>query len=784
MKEKNLPIKIFEKRKIIDDRRIEGGGDNELPKWANLSESELSRLVAEFTEVLGEVTEKLNTRPKERDFIPAVLEVEMNSHAIAKSHRGDIASLFNSGNESNFIGYIDERTLLVKVNSSTEVNKINHKLNQKEKNKKGIASISEIKKFEPRVSIEKPTKKEPLKVTLLNFNDYQLNQSIANLFEITCKRNQVQFKKVNYTPDLIIYRVSNVSMDAFEAIKEFDAVEKITVMPTYSVTTDSFTETKINIKIKKPLPGKSYPIIGVLDTGIKDIPHLKPWLLPDKFIKIPPSRIDYRHGTFVAGILVYCDELEGNVHVGNNGCYLFDATVHPGDNDTIEEYELVENIREAIEKNYKVIKIWNLALGTRIESSTTDFSDFGKALDYIQERFGVLICKSVGNCTNFLYKKPVSRVANSADSIRSLVIGSVAHKKGSYDLADVNHRSPFSRIGKAPSYINKPDLTQIGGNAGIDENGQLAITGVNSFDINGNIVQMAGTSFSTPRVTALEAEIDNRIDEEFNPLLLKALAIHSAKYPLHLNIPNSEKLRSLGYGIPSIVEDILFNDPFEITLILQDTLTKGNWVQIWDLPFPQEMTDSGHYYGEIIATLISAPVLIDKQGAEYCQSDLKLRIGTYEKIKKRQGPTILNEWGLNENQNILDSSLYPSRLRQNHIGDFARERTLIKYGDKYQPVKKYAVNLDEVTPANKRHYLTPPKKWYLEIEPLYRMECIDQYARDGVELSQEFCMVVTIRDNKRKHRIYDLATKLLNDNGFIHSDINLKGRVRITTPGR
>ncbi|HEY4875164.1 MAG TPA: S8 family serine peptidase, partial [Puia sp.] len=428
MSNKNLPIKIFEKRKIIDDRRIEGSGSNELPEWAKLNEEELTELVEEFEDTLSEIENKINKRPRDRDFIPAVIEVEMHKLATAKSHRSEIASLFNSNDYSNVIGYIDERNLLIKVNNS-DVKKIKEKLVQKEKNKKGIASIIEMKPFEPRINVKNVNKKEPLKITLINFDDYELNQSVSNLFETICRKNQVSFKKVNYTPDLIIYRLANVSTDAFNEIKNFDALEKITVMPTYSMTVDDLAETKISIKIKKPVPGKTYPIVGILDTGIKDIPHLKPWLLPEKFTKIPATRIDYRHGTFVAGIIEYSDELDGQIPVGNSGCYLYDATVHPGDNDTIEEYELLQNITDAIHKKYTEIKIWNLSLGTRIESSETDFSDFGKTLDYLQESFGVLICKSAGNCDNFLHGRPVSRIANSADSLRSLVVGSIAHKK-------------------------------------------------------------------------------------------------------------------------------------------------------------------------------------------------------------------------------------------------------------------------------------------------------------------------------------------------------------------
>ena len=44
----------------------------------------------------------------------------------------------------------------------------------------------------------------------------------------------------------------------------------------------------------------------------------------------------------------------------------------------------------------------------------------------------------------------------------------------------------------------------------------------------------------------------------------------------------------------------------------------------------------------------------------------------------------------------------------------------MKYGKKFHPVKKYAVDLAEMTPANKEKYLPSGRKWYLKLEGSYR----------------------------------------------------------------
>jgi hypothetical protein len=225
------------------------------------------------------------------------------------------------------------------------------------------------------------------------------------------------------------------------------------------------------------------------------------------------------------------------------------------------------------------LKFGTLSLGTNREADLYEFSDFAKALDEIQDVNNVLICKSVGNCTNFKINAPVSRIAKSADTIRGLVVGSLAHDKNDTDIAKKHHTSPFSRIGRGPSHLIKPDVVHFGGNAGRDAANALAINPVKSFSTNGQVTGNVGTSFSTPRITAITAGLDAMLNESFNPILLKALVIHSAKYPEEMRMFIADKIKYAGFGLPSNIKDILFNEPNEITLILQDTLERGHFIR-------------------------------------------------------------------------------------------------------------------------------------------------------------------------------------------------------------
>ena len=317
--------------------------------------------------------------------------------------------------------------------------------------------------------------------------------------------------------------------------------------------------------------------------------------------------------------------------------------------------------------------------------------------------------------------------------------------------------------------------------------GRRVENGVKAIAPDGAPVKIIGTSFSTPRVTSLLSELNFKVREKFNPTLLKALAIHSAKYPLGINFPIHEKVNQMGFGIASSADEIIYNDPHEITLILQENINNGEFIEILDFPFPESLIDGdGYFYGEIKVTLVAQPVLREKQGAEYCQSNLDLMFGTYENIKDRDTTksNILNPFGPDDTQNVLLDSNYKSVYIKDTESDYSRERVLLNYGKKYQPVKKYSVNLSEMKDARQRDSLTSNRKWYAKIKGTYRDFAETRSKEDGELLNQDFTLVVTIRDTKGQHQVYNEVSRLLADRNFLHSNIKLREEIRIDVKGK
>ena len=779
MEREKLPIKFFDPRDI-DELRIEGSGTSEKPKWV-LSGQELknrAEYLSDSLNTIETIMEKRKDSPVPFSFIARIQE-----DATAKSKRKDIANFFQVKEMSSVIGLTATNKLIVSFDSLSEFGKISERLKDCTNNDYAISCITDFEEFLPNVYEAEESCN--YKIKLIDYQNYEQNLVMRRLLEHTLNNKKIEYNKTDYSEKFYVYKLKNVTNAMLDELKEadiFNALFSVEPMPKYVISLD-FLEEDDDIPIKKPDSEKNYMTIGILDNGIETIPHLKPWIDIERWSPYPESSINPTHGTFVAGIALYGDECEGKGWVGHKGIKLFDAAVFPDNSkEGLDEDELIANIKEAVKLYNEQVKIWNLSISITRPVSDNKFSDFAIALDALQDEYNALICKSAGNCRNFESSRPKGRVHEGADSIRSLVVGSFAHKKGTYDYAEVNDPSPFSRVGPGPEFIIKPEVSHYGGNAGVDPLGNTVTTGVKSFAKDGTLAQGVGTSFSTPRITALAAGIQQELSEDFDPLLLKALITHSASYPREMTVPSIERAKQVGFGLPKSVSEIIYNSPYEATLILRDNLAKGDKIDIMDFPMPQCLIKDGYYTGQIIATLVYEPILDASQGIEYCQSNLDIKFGSYDEKFERDISQrhILNPVGRKGAQNLFLGSVFSKTKMKNKSSDFAlKERLQIQYGDKYYPVKKYAIDLSELTEQKKIDYLSSDKKWFLFLQGVYRDHIERLSQLESFTLSQEFCLILTIRDPFYKEEVYDEVTHKLDEYNFWHSNIKIATDVNI-----
>ncbi|MEE9363136.1 MAG: hypothetical protein V3U92_11115 [Cellulophaga sp.] len=72
-------------------------------------------------------------------------------------------------------------------------------------------------------------------------------------------------------------------------------------------------------------------------------------------------------------------------------------------------------------------------------------------------------------------------------------------------------------------------------------------------------------------------------------------------------------------------------------------------------------------------------------------------------------------------------------------------------------------------------YTEYPKRWFLKIEGLYR----DHLEKTQDNLSTDFCVIITIKDNKNNTKVYDNISAELQANNFIQNNIKIKTDIQL-----
>ena len=773
------PIRSFEYRDA-DRRRTEGRGDKEPPKWLLKGRKLRARCVA-LGSAFAEVNCDYAARKKNESGAPFVFEAKIAAAHTCKSKRKEIARIFAFGGENGIIGMKRSGELIVKLVSEDHAKAIVRNLSTKGGCARGVSCLDGIGRYEPE-AID-PDKIRPgvrYKLKTLNFQDGNVNKAVADFMLKAI--GTYGGAACAYPGDLAVYRVegekARAALDYFRAQGVLLSFER---MPVYEAAFDALSSASAVEPLARD-PGRAYPRLGILDSGIAPIPALAPWIVGRGAAHYPESDLDPAHGTMVAGVALYGDRLHGRELTGvSGGIDIFDAPVVPGG--IIYEDELIENVKESLDENHGRAGAWNLSASVRRPVSKDSFSDFAQALDELQGKHGILICKSAGNTDAFLRGEERDPLSSGAESALALTVGSVTHVKSPSDLAEAEAPSPFTCAGPGPECIVKPEVAHYGGNAGHDAGGRLTASGVVTIGPDGRLATVIGTSFSTPRVAATAAELMLELGERADPLLVKTLIVHSAKYPENCRCGDGSIRNTVGFGVPASVRDILHDGPDAATFIMRSALQRKSWVEILDFPMPRLLADGGFYTGSITVTLVTQPILDGTQGREYCQSNIGIAFGTYETEKHHDTtkPCFLNpitRAGGKGCQNMLLSDLYGKRKIKAGLS-FGNERTLIEYGDKYHPVKKYAFDLSEARDAVKRKHLDASKKWYLELEGVYREHTEAAYEKLGKLPKQEFCLAITVRDPERRGRLNDEMTRLMNKGNFINEPIAIRSDVEV-----
>lgn len=344
------------------------------------------------------------------------------------------------------------------------------------------------------------------------------------------------------------------------------------------------------------------------------------------------------HGTRVAGAILYPNGIQGLTTVKLNS-WIVNLKVLDATN-SLPEYIfpplLIEKIIDEYAREHG-IKIFNHSIAANSPCRMNRMSMWAAAIDKLSYENDILLIQAVGNLwengtglhkgiENFIndgnlypnyLSEPSSRIANPAQSLSALSVGSISPGTvNTIDLASIgneNEVSAFSRSGLGIWDTIKPEVVEYGGNyAGTKNAAVFTLTSPKELCIElprispeGPLFSKdaIGTSFSTPKVSSIASQLSQAFRGK-SSLFYKTLIVQSAKWPGNPFITNSQiadkNISTIGFGLPNL-ETALFNNNHRITAITQsDELINEGDLHLYEIGIPEELRRPGEDFDILV----------------------------------------------------------------------------------------------------------------------------------------------------------------------------------------
>ena len=548
----------------------------------------------------------------------------------------------------------------------------------------------------------------------------------------------------------------NVNVDRHAQILEFldehPLVRCVKLPPAISSPPNRFTpsestpvETLLEPKTSEASesPQASYPAIGVIDTGIS--PLLNPWII-GRWDLLDPSDIQDSHGTFIGGIIVHGQALNGpSICPEPDGAYLFDIPLLPGNSPYSDYYgaspvgfiDEVDNVIREVKAN-RGIRIFNFSLNWDHPVESDAYGYIADRLDSISVDNDVIIFISAGNCKPNDYRDewPIDtfdaleiiaraqndRIVEPAESIRNVTVGALNPPgvPGSIEYVP----SCYTRRGPGLRSGGKPDLVHIGGSGnpvkGVGH-------GLISMQPDGVKYTACGTSFSTPLVAKTAASILHAIDGHVSRETLIALLLHNAKKPALLQSKNLRNVARdfVGFGMPVGAYDMLNGSEHQITLVFSHFIRENQEI-VFNFTWPHQLVrTNGRCRGYARLTLVSSPPTNSRFGAEL------VRVNINAALQQEHTERDKTSW-----KGQLSEVYLPGRS-----GIPANERERIQHGYKWAPNKVFEAEMPRGVGNT--------SNWRLKIS------CLTRHGETMPDRGVSFSALLTIADNENQASVYN-----------------------------
>jgi hypothetical protein len=429
-------------------------------------------------------------------------------------------------------------------------------------------------------------------------------------------------------------------------VSELDQISE----PLTERTVEATSQPSFTLEPPSPLA----PKVCVIDSGIQESHRLLHVALDSANSRSwVPGETDQRvdrvpgggHGTRVAGAVLYP---QGVPRTGRQTaiCWIQNARVL-GSNCLLPDKLYIPEVLKEIVNFYYLqtgTRIFNHSINSSAPCRRIYMSAWAAEIDYLSWQNDILFIVSAGNLStvrlpglsitrktitehfqegcvypDFLLKDS-SRIANPAQSLQALTVGSIAHCTYNVppitSVASQDHPSSFSCTGYGIWGSIKPEVVEYGGDLVKDEGNPPSFSTPSG--VGPELLQTTmggapaisagkiGTSFAAPKVTHIAAALVSNFPQE-SCLLYKALIVQSARLPSWANnAPDlSSAIRMMGYGLPNL-ERALGNSPSRVTLINSgDSLIQAQEAHIYQVIIPENLQSPAEAFEILVEITLS-----------------------------------------------------------------------------------------------------------------------------------------------------------------------------------
>ncbi|MDR3719106.1 MAG: S8 family peptidase [Bryobacteraceae bacterium] len=369
------------------------------------------------------------------------------------------------------------------------------------------------------------------------------------------------------------------------------------------------------------------------------------------------------HGTRVSGAVLYGESVPPN-GTPKLPFWIQNARVLNEQNKMPEELFPPEVLRAAVTRFYtgpRRTRIFNHSINAIGYCRTRHMSAWAAEIDLLSATYDILIVQSAGNLPRtgavpyigvkdhldagrpypkYLYEDS-ARVANPAQSLQALTVGSVAY--GAFDDGgwrsfgrEDGHPSAFSRSGPGIWGVIKPEVVEYGGDDSRTSNDPIDVRDGGIAAACPELVRSTmfppgpaydrdavGTSFASPKVARIAGKLQAALPDE-PALLYRALIVQSARWPEWAEVlvtqlrqtTDPEKryaliqkvsriIRCLGYGLPDVTRATT-NTDHRTTFITNGQMPiRPLEAHIYQVPIPDELRGAGDDYDIRIEVTLS-----------------------------------------------------------------------------------------------------------------------------------------------------------------------------------